>query len=111
MAVDAALRDLMPQQVALTAPSGRDGHNQITYTGSGTQYQCRITGKSQTFTDTAGKTRTSTGRVTLADYVAGVTTDWRLVLPDGTRAWIYAVNQNDDETGSYNTVLYFGGQV
>lgn len=110
MAVDGALLDLMPSLVTLAAPAGRDGHNQIAF-GDGVQYQCRITGKSQTFTDAAGKTRTSTGRVTLAEYVDGVTTDWSLVLPDGIRAWIYAVNQNDDESGPYNTVLYFGGQV
>lgn len=107
MVIDAALLELMPSTVTLSAPVARNAHNEWTY-GAGTGYRCRVVGKQETFTDANGKSRTSVGMAVLGEVAAGVTTDWKMVLPDGTRGWIYAVDQNDDESGPYNTTIYFG---
>lgn len=106
--MDPALLDLMPSMVTLYAPATRNAHQEWTY-AAGTAYRCRIVSKVETFTDSAGKTRTSTGQVVLGAVVAGVNSDWKCVLPDGTRAWIVSVDQNDDEAGPFNTTLYIGG--
>lgn len=102
---------LMPDTLTVYSQSSVDAYGKRTFSGSGTSVRCRVQFDTQQFTGSngGGETRTSKpeGRAFCYGDVA-VTTDHRLVLPDGSEAIVRSVNRARDEDGGHHTVIHFG---
>lgn len=107
MALEADYLELMPDTVTFYAKSSLDQYGKRTFSGTGTSYRCRIQAVNQLTRDPDGREVTVTGIA----YLYGspdLTTDHKIVLPDGTTPVIYQVNSNRDEAGAHHTVVLFG---
>lgn len=107
MSLDPAFLDLMPSTVTLYAQSTKDAYGKQAFSATGTAVRCRVVPENRVMRTDDGREVVSTGRV-LCYGTPTVTTDHRLVLPDGSDAIILGVQVQNDETGPHHTVIMFG---
>lgn len=107
MSLDPSFLDLMPSTVTLYAQSSRDAYGKQSFSGTGTAVRCRVVPESKVMRTADGREVVSTGRV-LCYGTPTVTTDHRLVLPDGSDAIVLGVQVQNDEDGAHHTVITFG---
>ena len=81
MGLDAALIELMHDEIKLEAPSGRDKFNNQTYAAPIT-VKCYIQRTNVEARSETGEELTSTVQAILAQPELPVTVDWKLTLPD-----------------------------
>ena len=108
MTLDPEFLTLMPDTVTVYPQSSLDKYGKRTWSASGTSYRCRIQSQTKLFRDPSGREVTIDGRVFLYGAPSDITTDHRLVLPDGSSPVLYVVNVANDETGAHHTVLEYG---
>lgn len=101
--MDAALRDLLQQQVTIEPFTSRNDYGAATY-GAPVPYPCRVVEDLQMLRQPDGSQKLARHKVTL-DGDAVVDPRDRLTLPDGTVPRILAVERYPDETGTIYTVL------
>lgn len=108
MTIESEYLALMPSTVTVYAKSSRDAYGKASFSGTGTSLRCRIQMDKKVTTDAENRTVTQDGTI----YVYGTTTvstDDRLVLPDGSDKLILSVETRNDESGPHHTVIRFGG--
>lgn len=107
MALESQFLSMMPDTVTVYPKSALDNYGKRSWSATGTSYNCRIQA-------TSGLMRDAEGRevvVTATIYLYGaptLTTDHKVVLPDGSTPVIVAVNTNNDDTGAHHTVIKVG---
>lgn len=107
MAIESDFLSMMADTVTVYAQSSLDNYGKRTWSGSGTTYNARIQADSQLRRDDQGREVSVIGRVYLYGAPA-LTTNHRIVLPDGTSPIIVAVDVVGDEVGDHHTVITLG---
>lgn len=106
MGIEANYRELFSESVTLYAPSGIDVYGKRSWSGS-VSVPAHLVAEAALTYDPDGREVVQTGKV----YLYGpqtVTTDYRLVLADGSEPIIIAVDTPYDENGAHHTVLRVG---
>lgn len=111
--VDPDILTLMISSVTVAEPADRDRFGKI-IPGASITAQCRIEYDDQ-FTGGGGTNSIYANGIVYMDDVYPITQSWTLTLPDngptrGKEVWIVKVNQLNDDTGPYCTILYFGSR-
>lgn len=107
MTIETEFLDLMPDTVTFYAQASLDQYGKRTFSGTGVEYRCRVQDTNELLRNAEGREVVVTGKVYL--YGApNLTTDHKIVLPDGTSPVIHAVTVNNDESGSHHTVVLYG---
>lgn len=107
MSLETEYLTLMPDTVTVYPLSSLDDYGKRAWSATGTSYRCRIQ-------DDSGLHRTPDGRevvITGKAYLYGspaLTTNHKIVLPDGTSPIIVYASVNNDESGSHHTLIRFG---
>lgn len=105
--IESAYLDLMPSTVTIFDKSSVDAYGKMSYPATGTTVRCRIQ---------------ETGKVVKnADYVdvyevgsiffygtPTITTESKIVLPDGKSPLILSIRVHNDESGPHHTTVSFG---
>lgn len=108
MSLDPAFLDLMPSTVTIYPQSSRDAYGKQSFSGTGTDVRCRVVPDVRMTVTETGREVVAAGRV-ICYGTPTVTTNSRLVLPDGSDAVILSVQVQNDEDGAHHTVITFGG--
>lgn len=98
---------MMPDTVTVYAQSSMDAYGKRSWSASGTTYNARIQADSRLQRDDQGREVTVIGRVYLYGAPA-LTTNHKMVLPDGSTPIIVAVDVVGDEVGDHHTVVTLG---
>lgn len=107
MGIESLFADLMPATVTVYPRSAIDQYGKRSWSASGTSYSCRIQADTGVMRDAEGREVVITGRAYL--YGAPVlTTDHKIVLPDGSSPVIVSVATVEDEDGPHHTMIRFG---
>lgn len=107
MSIEAEFLALMSSTVTVYAQASIDQYGKRSWSGTGTTYTCRLQDTNELLRDAEGRELVVTGKA----YIYGapaVTTDHKIVLPDGSSPVIHAVTINRDEAGDHHTVIYYG---
>lgn len=107
MSLEAAFLDLMPSTVTIYAQSSRDAYGKQSFAATGTEVRCRVVPENKVMHTDDAREVVSAGRVYCYGTPA-VTTQSRLVLPDGSDAIVLGVQVQNDEAGAHHTVIIFG---
>ena len=97
--------DCMPSTVTLEANTGLDKYGQRLY-AAGTPPPARVQEKTERVAIASGEEVLARGRVYLGE-ITGVTTGYRITLPDSTTPEILAVSKVNDEDGPHHEVVIF----
>jgi hypothetical protein len=97
--------DMMTQQIIVQTFISRSDEGVASYASPQT-YQCRINFKTKNIFTGPGQMVTARGTAWL-DTVDPISTNDRIIFPDGTEPKILEVNQESDEVGPAFTSLLF----
>lgn len=108
MALDAAFLDMMPNTVVVYPKASLDQYGKRSFSATGASYRCRVQDSDDLIRTDDGREVVISGRVYLYGAPTTITTDSRIVLPDGTSPVIFRVTVNNDDTGPHHTVIEYG---
>lgn len=108
MSIEAEFLTLMPSTVTLYSNSSIDKYGKRAWSASGTDYRCRIEDDNKLLRTESGREVVITGRVYVYGVPASMTTDWKIVLPDGSSPVIHTVTVQNDQSGAHHAVIEFG---
>lgn len=106
MPIDSRFLSMMPTVITVRKQSGINQYGAPSWSG-GQTYRCRIMDEEALVRTAEGDNVTTVGRAIIYG-VADVTTDDKLVLPDGYEPVIIGVDQHTDEVGAHHTTIRFG---
>jgi hypothetical protein len=107
VAIESEFLSMMVDTVTVYPQSSTDAYGKRTFSASGTTYNARIQADSRLTRDDQGREVAVIGVVYLYGAPA-LTTNHRIVLPDGTSPIIVAVDVVGDEAGDHHTVVTLG---
>lgn len=108
MGIEAAFLSMMPSTITVYAQASLDQYGKRTFSATGTSYQCRVQDVNELLRTDDGREVVITGRVYLYGAPTDITTDHKIVLPDGSSPVVYLVTVNNDQTGAHHTVIQYG---
>lgn len=98
---------MMPHTITVYATSTMDKYGKQAWSGSGTNYRCRLVFDSRMIRDADGREILEAGRA-IVYGVAAVTVKDKVSLPSGTSPLVTSVATIKDEVGDHHTVIGFG---
>lgn len=108
MAIESDFLELFSERITLFPPASVDKYGKRSWTASASVSACaHLMSEVSLSRDQDGREVTETGRL----YVYGtptVTTDYRLVLSDGSEPIIIGVDVPHDQNGAHHTVIRIG---
>jgi hypothetical protein len=107
MAIESEYRELFSESVTLLPPVSMDKYGRRTHSGSAASIAAHLVAENSLSRDQDGREVVETGKV----YLYGshnVTTDYLIVLPDGSSPVIIAVDTPHDQNGAHHTVVRVG---
>lgn len=107
MAIESDFLELFSERITLYPPATTDKYGKRTFSASGVTACAHLVSEVSLSRDQDGREVTETGRI----YVYGtptVTTDYRLVLTDGSEPIIIGVDVPHDQNGAHHTVIRIG---
>lgn len=107
MAIESDFLELFSERITLYPPSTLDKYGKRSFSASGVTACAHLVSEVSLSRDQDGREVTETGRI----YVYGtptVTTDYRLVLTDGSEPIIIGVDVPHDQNGAHHTVIRIG---
>lgn len=107
MAIESAYLELFSERVTLYPPASVDKYGKRVFSASGVTACAHLVSEINLSRDQDGREVTETGKV----YVYGtpaVTTDYRIVLADGSEPIIIGVDVPHDQNGAHHTVIRIG---
>lgn len=107
MTVEAAFLDLMPSTVTVYAKTAMDAYGKFSFAASGTAVRCRIQETGQVIKTENNRDVFETGQIFFYGTPT-ITTESKIVLPDGTSPLILSVRVHNDDTGPHHTTVSFG---
>ena len=109
MAIETDYLDMMPDTVTFYGQSALDKYGKRTWASTGASFRARVQDQSRLYRDAQGREVVLTGKAYLyGATAAGITTDSKIVLPDGSSPVIYLVTTNSDESGAHHVVVEYG---
>jgi Flp pilus assembly secretin CpaC len=108
MSIEARFLDLMPSTVTIFTQTAKDAYGKQTFPATGTAVRCRVVPEDRVMRTGEGKEVVASARI----YCYGtptVTTDSKVLLPDGSEATVLAVQVQNDQSGAHHTVITVGG--
>jgi hypothetical protein len=107
MAIEAAFLDLMPSSVTVYPKASVDAYGKVTFSAAGTTTKCRVQ-LAEKVTKTADDREVrESGRIIFYGTPT-ITTDSRIVLPDGSEPLILSIDRYNDDSGAHHTSVSFG---
>jgi hypothetical protein len=106
--IEAGFLSMMPDTIIVYAKTSLDQYGKRTFSGTGTPYRCRMQDANELLRTTEGREVVITGRVYLYGAPTDITTDHKIVLPDGSSPVVHMVTVNNDQTGAHHTVIEYG---
>ena len=107
MTIEAAFLDLMPSIVTVYPKTSIDAYGKVAVSSTGTQHRCRVQETTQKYRQDHNRDEFEVGTVIFYGVV-DITTDSKIVLPDGTSPVILTVNSHNDDLGGHHTTITFG---
>lgn len=107
MPISSKLADLFESQVTIYPYSSVDQYGKRTTSGTGTTYDAHVQPETSLARDDLGREVTIVATVIIYG-VATVTTNDRIVLPDGSSPAIVSISQHRDPDGAHHTTLRLG---
>ena len=107
MAIDTRFLELMQDTVTIYTKTSLDQYGARAWSASGTTYNSHVQPETSVTVDQDGRQISITATVIIYG-VATVTSNDKIVLPDGTSPPIISVHQYRDENGSHHTTLRLG---
>ena len=107
MAIESDFLELFSERITLYPPATLDKYGKRSFSASGVTACAHLVSEVSLSRDQDGREVTETGRI----YVYGtptVTTDYRLVLTDGSEPIIIGVDVPHDQNGAHHTVIRIG---
>ena len=99
--------DLMPSTVTIYGKSSVDAYGKVTYPASGTVVRCRIQ-ETGTVVKTADDRNVFEVGSIFFYGTPTITTESKIVLPDGSSPLILSIRVHNDESGPHHTTVSFG---
>lgn len=107
MAIEAAFLAMMPSTVTIYAKTAMDAYGKMTFSGTGTAVRCRIQETGRVVRSPDGRDVYETGTIIFYGCPT-ITTDSKIVLPDGTSPLIISVTDHNDDVGANHITVSFG---
>ena len=107
MAIESAYRELFSESVTLLPPVSVDKYGRRTHTASASAVPAHLVAETILTRTPDGRDVVETGKVYLYGQVS-VTTDYLIVLADGSSPVILGVDTPHDENGWHHTVVRVG---
>ena len=107
MAIEQDFLELFSETVTLFPPSTMDKYGKRTFSASGVTASAHLVSEVSLTRDADGREVTEIGRVYLYGTPA-VTTDYRILLGDGSSPVIIGVDTPHDQNGPHHTVVRIG---
>lgn len=107
MAIESDYRELFSEVVTLFPPTAMDKFGKRTFSASGVSACAHLVSDISLSRDQDGREVTEMGKVYLYG-VFTVTTDYRIVLPDGSSPVIIGVDTPHNPAGAHHTVVRIG---
>lgn len=107
MAIETEYRELFSESVTLLPPVSMDKYGRRTHAASAASVAAHLVSDVTLARDQDGREVVEVGKV----YLYGshnVTTDYLIVLPDGSSPVIIGVDQPHDQNGPHHTVVRIG---
>jgi hypothetical protein len=98
---------MMPETVTVYATSTMNKYGSQSWSGSGTNYRCRLVWDSRMVRDAEGREILEAGRA-IVYGPATVSVKDKLTLPNGNSPLVTTVATIKDEKGDHHTVIGFG---
>jgi hypothetical protein len=107
MGIESDYRELFSEVITLFPPTAMDKYGKRTFSASGVSACAHLVSDISLSRDQDGREVTEVGKVYLYG-VFTVTTDYRIVLPDGSSPVIIGVDTPFDPAGAHHTVVRIG---
>lgn len=107
MGIESDYRELFSEVITLFPPTAMDKYGKRTFSASGVSACAHLVSDISLSRDQDGREVTEVGKVYLYG-VFTVTTDYRIVLPDGSSPVIIGVDTPHDPAGAHHTVVRIG---
>lgn len=107
MSIESDYRELFSEVVTLYPPSSTDKYGKRSFSASGVSACAHLVSDVSLARDMDGREVVEMGKVYLYGAYT-VTTDYKIVLPDGSSPVIVGVDQPHDQNGAHHTVVRIG---
>jgi hypothetical protein len=107
MAIESDYRELFSEVITLFPPTAVDKYGKRTFSASGVSACAHLVSDISLSRDSEGREVTEMGKVYLYG-VFTVTTDYKIVLPDGSSPVIIGIDTPHDPAGAHHTVVRIG---
>lgn len=97
---------MMPSTVTVFSKTATDAYGKFTFSASGTAVSCRIQPSNNVTTTMDNREVVARGTIIFYGTPA-ITTDSKIVLPDGTIPLIVTVQVHNDDTGTHHTTVTY----
>lgn len=107
MTLEAAFADMMTSTVTVYASDTVDAYGKSTYDATGVEWQCRIQERIQKYPSENNRDVFENGSIIFYGD-PDITTDSKIVLPDGSSPVILSVTKHLADDGPHHTTVVFG---
>lgn len=107
MGISREFFEMMPHTVTVYGSSTMDKYGKQAWSGTGTEYRCRLVWDQRMVRSTDGREILEAGQAIIYG-VATVDVNDRVTLPDGSSPLVTSVEQIKDEAGDHHSVIGFG---
>lgn len=106
MGIEAAFLEMMPSTVTVYPKSSTDAYGKLSFSATGVATRCRI--QPRTDVVVTEDLREIVAKGTIIFYgTPTITTESKIVLPDGTDPLILSVAVHNDESGLHHTTVTY----
>ena len=106
MGIETDFLDMMPSTVTVYAKASTDAYGKLSFSATGTGTRCRIQPRSEVVTTENMREVVTKGTIIFYG-VPSITTESKIVLPDGTIPLIVSVQTHYDESGTHHTTVVY----
>jgi len=107
MTIEAAFLEMMPSEVTVYPKSSMDAYGKFTFSATGTATNCRVMETGRVVKSADGRDVYEVGTIIFYGNPT-ITTDSKILLPDGSSPLILSVQVYNDDTGTHHTTVSFG---
>lgn len=107
MTIESEYLALMPSTVTVYPVASTDAYGKLTFSGSGVSTRCRIQETGQVVKTADERNVYEVGSIFFYGTPT-ITTESKIVLPDGSMPLILSVRVHNDENGAHHTTVSFG---
>lgn len=107
MTIETMFLDMMPSSVTIYPKSSLDAYGKLTHSATGVAVRCRIMATRQRYATERNRDVLENGSIIFYGTPT-ITTDSKILLPDGSTPVILSVKVHNDDTGAHHTTVTFG---